>query len=58
MTTGLNGQPVARSRAAELLAEYLLASPWLGGPGMDGITVVEVIETVYGAAVLAEMLTV
>ena len=55
MTTGLNGQPVAvaRSRAAELLAGYLLASPWLGGPGMDGITVVEVIETVYGAAVLA-----
>ena len=55
MTTALDWQLVAEARcqAAELLAGYLLDSPWLGGPGTDGITVVEVIETAYGAAVLA-----
>jgi hypothetical protein len=40
-----------RHRAAELLAEYLIGSPWAVWPGVDAMTVEQVVRAAYPRAV-------
>jgi len=39
--------PEARNRVAELLADYLLTSGWVMGPGTDGLVVDDVVGQYY-----------
>jgi hypothetical protein len=40
-----------RLRAAEVLAEYLIGSPWAAWPGVDAMTVEQVVRAAYPRAV-------